>query len=292
MPKITKAIIAVAGFGTRFLPATKVQPKEMLPLIDRPIVQYLVEEAVSSGVKEVILVTRPGVSLIKQHFGPKISLEEYLNNQGKKEVVKKLRKIGQMAKLSFVEQDPDLPYGTGSPLLSCRGRIKRGEFFVFMFGDDLVKAEVPATKQLIDLWRKHPLAMILGVQEVLPNQVSRYGIIKFKKGSKREVEDFVEKPPPSLTPSRFASFGRFILNQDILEILERQLKKLKSGKEFMLTEAIAHYARQKPVLAVPVKGKWLTTGDPLNWLKATVEFALEREDLGKEFKTYLRELKL
>jgi len=148
---ITKAIILAAGFGTRFLPATKIVPKEMLPLIDKPIIQYSVEEAVASGIKEIILVIRPGVSAIRNHFGSKISLEKHLLEQDKVNLLEDLKNLAKIAKFSFVEQDPRLPYGTGAALVSAAKKIKKNEFFVFMFGDDLVKAKIPATKSPVKM---------------------------------------------------------------------------------------------------------------------------------------------
>jgi len=288
---ITKAIILTAGFGTRFLPATKIIPKEMLPLIDKPIIQYSVEEAVASGIKEIILVTRPGVSAIRNHFGPKISLEKHLLEQGKVNLLEDLKNLAKIAKFSFVEQDPRLPYGTGAALVSAAKKIKKNEFFVFMFGDDLVKAKIPATKQLLNFWAHHRQAIILGVAEVPKNQVSRYGILKLKKGT-FEVEDFVEKPSPEKAPSRLASLGRFILNRDIIDILLEQKEHMTQGKEFYLTDAISTYLKTNKVLAFKIQGKWLTTGDPLSWLKATIEFALGRKDLTPDFQTYLKSLKI
>lgn len=289
MARITKAIIAAAGFGTRFLPATKVIPKEMLPLLDRPIIQILVEELVGSGIEEIILVTRPGVVVTREHFKPQTALEKYLLKQGKKELLGSLEKISRLAKIVFVEQNLRLPYGPGAPLVSVADRIGPKEYFVLMFGDDLVKAAVPATKQLINLWQKKK-AVILGCQELPRSQVSRYGIVRHKKGSKDEVEEIVEKPTIKEAPSCLASFGRFILNREIVDILLDQQRQVVPGKEFYLTDAITTYAQKKPVLAAKIDGLWLTTGDPLNWLKATVEFALARPDLGKEFAKYLKDL--
>lgn len=292
MAKITKAVIAAAGFGTRFLPATKVIPKELLPLIDRPIIQYLVEELVDSGIKEIILVIRPQAPIIKDHFSSKILHEEHLRAQNKEELLDLLKKISKMAKISFVEQKKNLPYGTGAPLLSVADKIKKDEFFVMVFGDDLVKAKIPAAKQLMNYWQERPSTVVLGVQELPLSEVNRYGIVKFRRGSKDVVEDFVEKPKAKEAPSRFASFGRFVLNRQIIDILQEQAKKMPQGKEFYLTGAIAAYAQRNHVLARPIEGKWLTTGDPLSWLKASIEFALDREDFGKEFKAYLKSLKI
>lgn len=292
MTKITKAVIAAAGFGTRFLPATKVVPKEMLPLIDRPIVQHLVEEAVASGIKEVILVVRPGTRMIEDHFGNGFLLENHLKNQGKKELLGELKKIGKMAKISVCYQDEKLPYGTGAPLASVAGRIKKGEYFVFMFGDDLVKSKIPAAKQLIKLWQKDKKAVILGCQEIPLEKVIHFGMVGLKKGTKNRVEKFVEKPQPEKTPSRLGSFGRFVLNREIIEILLKQQNQAGKKREFLLTDAIAAYAKEKKVLAKKVEGQWFTTGDPLNWLKANIEFALEKEEIRDELTYYLKTLKL
>ncbi len=290
--KITRAVIAAAGFGTRFLPATKVIPKEMLPLVDRPIIQALVEEAVRSGIKEVILVIRPGNPLIRQHFGLQTDLGEHLKKQAKQEFLKELQKMSRMAKFIFVEQDKNLPYGTGSPVLSAKKYLKKGEFFVLMYGDDLVKAEIPVTKQLIDFWVKRPTSAVLAVQEIPRSQVNRYGIIKLKSGSANQMEYIVEKPKVEEAPSCLASLGRFILNWEILKILEEQRDNLQNGKEFYLTDAITTYAQKKPVLVMAIKGQWLTTGDPLNWLKANIEFALEKKEIKQELAHFLKDLEL
>lgn len=284
-------MIAAAGFGTRFLPATKVVPKELLPLIDRPIIQYLVEELVASDIKEIIIVTRSQAPLIQDHFSSKVLHEEHLLAQSKKELLLALKKIGKMANISFIEQKNDLPYGTGAPILSVADKIKKDEFFVVVFGDDLVKAKIPAARQLIKYWQERPSTVVLGVQEMPLDVVDRYGIVKFRRGSKDVVENFVEKPKAKDAPSRFASFGRFVLNRQIIDILQEQVKEVPQGKEFCLTSAIAAYAQRNHVLARPIEGKWLTTGDPLSWLKASIEFALDREDLKKDLKTYLKSLK-
>lgn len=290
MPKIKKAIIAAAGYGTRFLPATKVQPKEMLPIIDKPIIQYLVEEAVASGVKDIIIVTRAGLHAVEDHFDSSFEIEHQLELSGKKELLEEVREIPRLANFIFLRQTKDLPYGNGTPLLVAADLINKGESFVYMFGDDLVKSKVPATEQLISLWRKNPRAIILAAQEVSGEEVGRYGAIKFKKGSEEQLETIIEKPEPSKAPSNLAQFGRFILNRGIIDILAK--KKLGKGGELWLTDAIDEYAKKHKVLVAQIKGQWLTTGDPLRYLKAMVEYALDRPDLGKEFMKYLRELDL
>ena len=291
---VTKAVIAVAGYGTRFLPATKNQPKEMLPLIDKPIIQYLVEECVDSGIENIILVTRFGQSVMENHFDTNAELEQQLKANGKIELLKKVQRVSQMANMVYVRQRKHFPYGNGTPLLVVRDLIEKGEHFIYMFGDDLVKSKVPAVKQMINLWKKNQSSVILGAQEVPLEEVRRYGIVKLKKGSKNLVDSVVEKPDPKKAPSRLAQFGRFILNRKIIDILWSNYEKENLGKddELLLADAIHEYAKTKKALVAKIDGKWVTAGDPLRWLKATVEFALDREDFGKDFKEYLKSLDL
>lgn len=290
MAKIKKAIIAAAGYGTRFLPATKVQPKEMLPIIDKPIVQYLVEEAVSSGIKDIIIVTRAGLHVVEDHFDSSFEIERHLEVDNKRGLLKKVQEIPRLANFIYLRQTKDLPYGNGAPLLVAADLIQKGESFVYMFGDDLVKSKVPATKQLIRLWQKNPGAVIVATQEVPKEETYRYGIVKLKKGSKNQIETIIEKPKPSEAPSNLSTFGRFVLNRAIIDILAKQ--KLGKGGELWLIDAISSYAKKHKVLAARIEGQWLTTGDPFRYLKAMVEFALDRPDIGKEFKKYLKSLKL
>jgi len=290
--KITKAVIAVAGYGTRFLPATKNQPKEMLPIIDKPIVQYLVEEAVDSGIKDIILVTRFGQTVLENHFDSNLELEIQLEKNGKKEQLKKVQRVYRMANYVYVRQGRHLPYGNGTPLLCVEDLLSPGERFVYMFGDDLVLSKKPCTKQIIDYSNKKNGAVTLAVQEVPLSEVSRYGIYKLKKGSRDRVEKAVEKPEPKKAPSRLAQFGRFVLNTDIVKVLKQHHKAGKLGKdnELWLIDAIVEYAKKKPVYAARLDGKWMTTGDPLRYMKTVVEFGLERKDIGPEFEKYLKEL--
>jgi len=262
----------------------------MLPLIDKPIIQYLVEEAAASGIREVILVTRPGVSTIKDHFGQHVTLEKHLLKQEKKEMLCSLKKIGRLAKVTLIQQDPQLPYGTGAPLVTVEKMIKKGEYFIFILGDDLFKAQEPAAKQLLKIWQKDKKAVILGCGQIKRQESQKWGVVKLKKGSKNEVEMMVEKPKPSEAPSTLGSFGRYVLNKEIIDILLKQKKQLPKGREFYLTDAIDTYCRKNKVVVAKIRGKFFTTGDPLNWLKATVEYALARPDLGKEFSQYLKKL--
>ncbi|AKM79046.1 MAG: Nucleotidyl transferase [Candidatus Beckwithbacteria bacterium GW2011_GWB1_47_15] len=293
--KISKAVIAVAGYGTRFLPATKNQPKEMLPIIDKPIVQYLVEECVESGIENIIMVTRFGQSVLENHFDSNIELEQQLRANGKLSLLKKVQRVSQMANIVYVRQRKHFPYGNGTPLLAAKDLIDENEAFVFMWGDDLVKAKVPATKQIIQVWEKEAGALVMAAQEVPADEVDRYGIVKLKKGSENQVEALVEKPEPDKSPSRLAQYGRFVLDRRIIDILWENFEKKSLGKggELWLTDAIEQFIRGGgKVVVAEVAGKWMTTGDPLRYMQTQVEFALEREDLGKDFRNYLKSLRL
>lgn len=288
---ITKAVIAVAGYGTRFLPATKNQPKEMLPIIDEPIIQYLVEEAVASGIKEIILVTRAGQTLIEDHFDSHVELEHLLEKNGKKEALELIKKIPKMANFIYVRQKKHLPYGNATPLLAVANLIGPDEPFVYMFGDDLVKAKVPATKQLIDIYQKYAPAAVVAVQEMPWEEIHLYGSVKYKKGTNiNQVEALIEKAKRQEAYSQMAVFGRFIFSPRVLE----EIKKTPQGKdsELWVADMLNRLAKKNVVIASPIEGKWLTTGDPLHFLKATVEFALERPELGTDFKNYLKSLEL
>jgi len=293
--KITKAVIAVAGYGTRFLPATKNQPKEMLPIIDKPGIQYLVEECVESGIENIIMVTRFGQSVMENHFDSNAELEQQLKANGKLELLKKVQKVSQMANIVYVRQRKHFPYGNGTPLLAVKDLIEKDEHFVFMWGDDMVKGKVPAVKQVVDKWKKQPKSVILGAQEVEIEEVSRYGIVKLKKGSEDEVEAIVEKPDQDKAPSKLAQYGRFVLNHKVIDILWANFEAKKYGKdnELWLTDAIEEYIKNGgKTFVANIKGKWMTTGDPLRYLMTTVEYALDRKDIGKEFKEYLIGLNL
>lgn len=290
--RITKAVIAVAGYGTRFLPATKNQPKEMLPIVDKPIVQYLVEEAVASGIKDIILVTRFGQSAMENHFDTNMELEVQLAKSGKKEALAKVQQTYRMANFIYVRQGRHLPYGNGTPLLCVKDLINKGESFVYMFGDDLVLSKEPCVRQMIRYWRQKKYAPCVAVQEVADEDLDRYGVYKIKKGTSDQVEDAIEKPGKAKAPSNLAQFGRFILNTDIVEIIKKNYENKNYGKdgELWLIDSILEYAKQKPVYTVRIKGKWMTTGDPLRFMKTAVEFALDRKDIGEDLRNYLKDL--
>jgi UTP--glucose-1-phosphate uridylyltransferase len=289
--KVRKAVIAAAGYGTRFLPATKTIPKEMLPLIDKPTIQILVEELVDSGIWDIIIVVRAGQHALEDHFDSNVELEQMLQQTGKTEYLEITKKPTNLANFVFIRQNRDLPYGNGTPLLCLKNLIGKNEPFIYAFGDDLVKSAVPCTKQLLDVYYKNSdAAAVFAIQEVPKEEVERYGIVKLKKGTENEVEDIIEKPSINEAPSRLAEFGRFIFDHRIIEVLQRQ--ELGKGGELWLIDAIRELAKKEKVLAARVKGKWMTTGDPLRMLKTTIDYALDRDDLGPPLREYLRKLKL
>jgi UTP--glucose-1-phosphate uridylyltransferase len=285
--KIRKAVIAVAGSGTRFLPATKAQPKEMLPIVDKPIIQYVVEEMVASGITDIVLVTKWDKKSLEDHFDRSLDLEDSLKKSGKGHIAEMIKDLSMMANFIYVRQKG--PYGNGTPVLSAAS-IVGDEPFVFAWGDDLVLSKEPFTKKLIEDYEEHG-APVIGVQEVPLDQVEKYGIVKLIDGT-QDMLDVIEKPKRADAPSRLAQFGRMVLTPAILQELKDT--PLGKGSELWITDAIKRYvAKGHQFRVVPVTdGEWLTTGDPLNYLKAMVSYALIREDIGESFKAYLRTLSL
>lgn len=280
--KIKKAVVAVAGSGTRFLPATKAMPKEMLPIIDKPIIQLVVEELVEAGIEDIILVTKYDKKPLEDHFDHSYALERELEDSGKTKRLQEVRRIAEMANFIYVRQKG--PYGNGTPLLSAATLLK-DEDFVMCFGDDLVKAKTSFTKQMIDEYEKHG-APVIGVQEVPRDQVDRYGIVELVSDSMR-IKSIIEKPSLADAPSNYASFGRMILNSRIIDILKET--ELGIGNELWLVDAIKKYiADDNEFYARKVEdGEWLTTGDPLNHIKAILKYAIDRDDIKDELKNFL-----
>lgn len=288
MRPITKAVIAVAGYGTRFLPATKNQPKQMLPIIDKPIIHYCVEEAVSSGIRDIIIVTQAGQFSMEDYFDSHAELEHYLEENNKTDYLEMIRAIPQMANFVYIRQKKNLPYGNGSPILAAKPLIDDDEAFVYMFGDDLVRSQIPATRQLIKVFEKHRPAAVLGAQEISDDEVHKHGTIAYKKGTKiNQVEKMVEKMPKEKALSNIVQFGRFVFSYKVVQ--EAEKTPLGKSRELWVTDIMNRLAQKDLVIAQPIDGEWLTTGDPLNYLKTTVKFALDRKDLGQDFKNFLQQ---
>ncbi len=289
--KVTKAIITAAGYGTRFLPATKNQPKEMLPIIDKPIIHYLVEEAVDSGIETIILVTRAGNNIMEDYFDNRSDLEYTLEKNGKTAALKIVQDIPQMANFIYVRQKKHLPYGNGTPLLVAKDLIDPGEAFVYMFGDDLTicRDAPPITKQLIDVFHEQNATAVLGVQEVPWDEINRYASIKYKEnaGYKYEIEKGIEKVQKENAPSNMAQFGRFVFSYDVIEAAQ-STSTGKDGELWIIDILNQLAAEGKKVIAQPIDGEWLTTGDPLRYLKTTLKFAMEREDLRDEIRDFIK----
>ncbi len=287
MKKITKAVIAAAGYGTRFLPATKNQPKEMLPIIDKPIIHYLVEEAVMSGIKDIIIVTRSGQGSLEDYFDSHPHLESQLEKAGKEDKLQEIKNIPKMANFLYVRQNSDYPYGNATPLRCVAPLIKDDESFVYMFGDDLTISDTPVTKQLIDTFIEEDPVAVLGVQEVPKEEIARYGTVKYKEGKGYEVEEMHEKLPAEEAPSNKAQFGRFVFSYPVIE----KAMSAATGKddELWVTDILNELAGEgKKVIAKPIEGEWHTTGDPLRYLQTSFEFAIRRKDIGEDFKNYLK----
>jgi UTP--glucose-1-phosphate uridylyltransferase len=286
---VRKAVFPAAGLGTRFLPATKAQPKEMLPLVDKPIIQYGVEEAVASGIDNIILVTGRGKNAIEDHFDRSVELESFLEARGKQDQLDDVRKISSMINVAYVRQGE--PLGLGHAVLVAR-ELVGDEPFAVILGDDVIDAEPPAIRQMIDVFQKVG-GPVLAVERVPRDEISSYGVIA--PGSSLgdgtyEVKDLVEKPPRDEAPSNLAIIGRYILTPDIFAALA-STRKDRTG-EIQLTNGLRELLKSRPIYACEVKGVRHDTGNKLGFLKAVVYFALRRPDLADKFSSYLTSLNL
>ena len=288
---VRKAVFPAAGLGTRFLPATKAQPKEMLPLVDKPLIQYVVEEAVDSGIQNITIVTGRGKNAIEDHFDVSYELETILAARGNLARLKEVQRISSMIDVSYVRQKEAL--GLGHAIMTSRGLVGN-EPFAVMLGDDIIDAEVPCLKQMLALFETLQ-SSIMATCEVPESDVSSYGIVKGlpiegHRGRVLRVEDLVEKPARDEAPSNLAIIGRYIFTPEIFDSIERT----KAGRdgEIQITDAIRLLLNEQPVYAFKFDGTRHDAGDKLGFLKATVEFALKREGLGSEFRDYLKSLKL
>ncbi|MBS4195803.1 UTP--glucose-1-phosphate uridylyltransferase GalU [Lederbergia citri] len=283
--KVRKAIIPAAGLGTRFLPATKAQPKEMLPIVDKPTIQYIVEEAVESGIEDIIIISGRGKRAIEDHFDKSYELEETLAKKEKFAMLKEVQEISNMVNIHYIRQKEAL--GLGHAIYVAH-RFIGDEPFAVLLGDDIVKSDVPCTRQLMDVYEKYETS-IVGVQKVDRKDVSKYGIIAPSEKSKEEsvisIETLVEKPKMEEAPSQYAIMGRYILTPDIFPVL--QDLPVGSGGEIQLTDAMNHLNEVHPILAYNFSGKRYDVGDKLGFIKATIDFALGREDLQGPVFEYL-----
>ena len=283
MKTIKKAIIPAAGLGTRFLPATKAQPKEMLPIVDKPTIQYIVEEAVASGIEDIIIVTGRTKKAIEDHFDKSVELEMELEKKQNKELLEIARSVSQIANIYYIRQKE--PKGLGHAVLTAKTFIGN-EPFAVLLGDDVIDSEKPALKQMIDVYDKYQ-SSVLGVQTVERKDVNKYGIVDGIQLENRvyEVKDMVEKPSIDIAPSNVAVLGRYIITPQIFDFLEKQ--EVGAGGEIQLTDALNKLAKVEKMYAYDFIGRRYDVGNKMGFLQATVEFALKRPELRDEFKIYL-----
>lgn len=283
--KVTKAIITAAGFGTRFLPATKTVPKEMLPILEYPTIHYIVKELVDSGITDIVVVTRKSSPATESYFDIADDIENFLKQGGKEEILKKVQFGNNVANFAFIKQDVSLPKGSGAAVFSAKKWIG-DENFAMVYCDDLVLSKKPAIGKLIEVFKKNDnLGGVIAAQEVNWEEVSKYGIVEFKEGSKNQLGALVEKPDRGKAETNLASYGRFVLTSKFFNYLDPS--NVVEGKEFNFSEAIHKMAQEEKILVEKIDGEWLTTGDPLNMLKASIKYALDREEYSEEIKKFM-----
>lgn len=288
-PKITKAVIPAAGFGTRFLPQTKAMPKEMLPIVDKPVIQYVVEELVASGITDIVIVTGWNKRAIEDHFDYPNELIQILKEQGKEQLVEEVKKTAELANFIYIRQKG--PYGNGTPVL-CARQVMGDEPFVAIWGDEFIYSQPPRAKQCIEVFEKYGDPVISAVR-IPKEDVSRYGIVEATNVEKNvwQIKRLLEKPRVEEAPSNLAAHGCYVLTPDIFPILEH-LNPGKGG-EIWLPDAISLLMKKRPVYACEiVNGRYYDTGNKLEYLKTVVEFALLHKDLNGDFRSYLKSLKL
>jgi UTP--glucose-1-phosphate uridylyltransferase len=288
MKPVRKVVIPVAGFGTRFLPATKAMPKEMLPIIDKPVIQYIVEEAAASGITDVILVTSHTKRPVEDHFDDNPVLESWLQMQGKLQALQEIKAISKLANFVYLRQKG--PYGSATPIMNAR-HVIGDEPFAVLFGDDVFLSEKPRLRQLLDVYEKYGDPVLTAIKTD-DEGTKKYGVID--PGTEVadgifEIKGVVEKPGPEAAPSRLASVGGYILTPDIFDAID-QLKPGVGG-EFILLDAISAIGKKRPIYACEIEGEYHDTGTKIGWLKANIAFALKRDDLGKETRDMLKSIR-
>lgn len=285
--KIRKAVIPAAGYGTRFLPMTKASPKEMLPIIDKPVIQYVVEEAVASGIEDIIIVTGYNKRAIEDHFDPSYALEKFLEEHDKLDQLQEIRKITSLANFIYLSQRG--PVGNGTPVLNAEPVIGN-EPFAVLWGDEFIYSEPPRLKQMIGVFDKYNDPVISAVR-VPEKYLNKYGIARVKSVEDKiyEIEEIIEKPEPDQAPSDLATHGAYILTPDIFEALKNT--KVGKGNELWLVDGINALRKNHKIYAREIEnGKYYDTGNKIEYLKANVEFALKRDDMKAEFKQFLKDV--
>ncbi|MFQ5839234.1 MAG: UTP--glucose-1-phosphate uridylyltransferase GalU [Candidatus Methylomirabilales bacterium] len=286
--RVRKAIFPAAGLGTRFLPATKAQPKEMLPLVDKPVIQYVVEEAVAAGLEDIIIVTGRGKNAIEDHFDRSLELEAFLETRGKTDLLAEVRQVSDLVSVAYIRQKE--PLGLGHAILVARNLVG-DEPFAVLLGDDVIDSPVPCIKQMLEVF-DHYGGSVVAVEEVPGEEIGRYGVVDCTPVAERvfRVRDLVEKPPPHEAPSSLAIVGRYVLTPTIFQALER------TGPDhcgdIQLTNGLRQLLSEEPVFAYAFTGRRYDAGSKLGFLQAVVELALKRPDIGKDFHDYLQRLQL
>lgn len=289
--KVRKAVITDAGFASRYLPITKTLPKAMLPLGNKPIMQFVVEECVEAGIEEIIIVSTPeGKPIYEDYFNNSVNrIRKQLSSQGKNDRYQPVDHVLNFPKIIVITQDPSLPYGNGSPVASAMKYLEREEAFLVLYSDDVVFGSPGDAKTLVDAYEKDSSAeAIIMSQPISPKVVDKYGIISFAKGTDNVLDNIIEKPDVGNAPSTLASYGRYLLKPSIFEFLT----PTNTGKdsELWTVDAITQIARTKKVLVERTKGEWLTTGDPENYFRAHLKFVIEQEKYGSKIKTWCKDL--
>jgi len=285
-----KGIITIAGYGTRFLPASKAVPKEMFPIAGVPLIQYHVESLVAAGITEIIVVVRGGSEVVQDHFAPAPDLEQHLERSGKTAMLEQVRRLSQIADIVFVRQPETLPYGNASPALVARPWLTPGEPFYYMFGDDIIIGDVPVPRQLLSAFEEFDPVAVLATQRVPDEETHLYGCIELKPGSDKEMARIVEKPAPGTAPSNWVQIGHFVFTPELFDVL--QGTELGRGGELWLADAVDRLAADSSVVVQPIEGLWMAAGDPLRQLKACIEMSLRRDDMRDGLIEYLRSLEL
>ena len=285
-----KAIITIAGYGTRFLPASKAVPKEMFPIAGIPLIQYHVEGLVAAGLTQIIVVVRAGSEVVQRHFAPAPDLERHLEAAGKTELLEEVRRISRLADIVFVRQPETLPYGNASPALAARPWLTPGEPFYYMFGDDIIIADVPVPQQMLEAFNKFQPAAVLATQRVSDEETHLYGCIELKPGTDNVMKRIIEKPAPGTAPSNWIQIGHFIFTPELFDVLHGS--ELGKGGELWMADAVDRLAARSTVIVQPIEGLWMAAGDPLRQLKANIEMALRRDDMRDGLIEYLRSLDL
>jgi UTP--glucose-1-phosphate uridylyltransferase len=287
-----KGIITIAGYGTRFLPASKAVPKEMIPIAGVPLIQYHVESLSAAGIREIIVVVRDGSDVVRRHFAPEPALEQHLEAGGKSDLLEEVQRLSRLADIVFVRQPETLPYGNASPALAARPWLSSGEPFYYMFGDDIIIADVPVPRQMLDAFHRFQPSGVVATQQVAAEETHLYGCVELESGSDNEMKRIVEKPAPGTAPSNWVVTGHYILTPEIFDVLGGSDSELGKGGELWLADAVARLAERASVVVQPIEGFWLAAGDPLRQLKACIEVSLRRDDMREELVAYLRTLEL